>query len=131
MPLYPAHCPNCEYVEVLSPSPQQGSEIDCDECGATARRYVTTCAQIGPSGDRPLKLHDGTVFESAGELRAYEKANPGSRIASPSDSAVRSMKDRAFEKRETIAKDLGFRTFHQMNDYRRKDIAARGTSHAQ
>ena len=113
MPIYDIACDSsqeCGYFEDVVISLADLDDAVCPSCAGPIRRLLRPVRTIGPMPSKPLTIKQiGRSFESAGELRKYQKDNPDVQLLSPDSKKWRDKVSRVREKANNCAKNQGYR----------------------
>lgn len=113
MPVYDIACDSaqeCGHFEDVVISLRDLDTAGCPACGGPIRRLPRPVRTVGPMPSNPLTIKQiGRSFESAGELRQYQKENPDVQILSPDSKKWRDKVSGVREKANQRAKNQGYR----------------------
>ena len=118
MPLYDIACDSAQecghFSDVFIPL----SELDiavCPSCGGPIRRLPRPVRTVGPMPSKPLTIKQiGRSFESAAELRQYQKENPDAQIVAPGSKQWQKKLDSVRASCQKQARDEGYRDLEDM-----------------
>jgi len=125
MPLYDIDCPECGIIEdALYPRATAPWEIECLDCGATAKKLPTTFATAGIISSNPLVINSaGLKAESNSEVRQYLKENPTCRLVDRSSGGWKRKVEKLHERREKRVQGRGYKDWRNFQSEKKKEIA--------
>jgi len=118
MPVYDIACASAQecghFSDVIIPLAKLDEAV-CPSCAGPIRRLPRPVRTVGPMPSKPLTIKQiGRSFESASELRQYQKENPDAQIVAPNSKQWREKVASVRADCQKQARDEGYRDLEDM-----------------